>query len=47
MPAKAGTQVTSRQEFGIVQKLNDPKRISDLGSRLRGKDVVGWQRIKN
>jgi hypothetical protein len=38
MPTEAGTQVTSQRGFGLLEELNDPKRIRDLGSRLRGNE---------
>jgi hypothetical protein len=39
-------QVISQRGFGFLQKRNNPKRMSELGSRLRGNDVVGWQRMR-
>ena len=45
MPAEAGTQVTSQQGLGLLEKLSYSKWISDLDPRLRGDDVVGWERL--
>jgi hypothetical protein len=45
MPAEAGTPVTSQQGLGSLQKLSDSKWITDLGPRLRGDDVAGWERV--
>jgi hypothetical protein len=47
MPAQAGTQATFQRGLGALQKLCDPKRISDLGPRLRGDDGVGVEAFKN
>jgi hypothetical protein len=45
-----GIRITSESPITweiAIAKLTSPKRISDLGSRLRGNDVVGWQRVKH
>ena len=48
MLAEAGIQVRPQRGVALLEKLNDPKRISDLDPRLRGHECVrdvalsGW-----